>query len=178
MGIPITGSQKKKSYSEAWKQMKPWRKTHLTSHVITKLSGSEPIPCTLAGFSSGPKNKILTREQELLLWDSKQIQCYSWQESITGKWESLFTCRFCQVLVRWFTWLTSANLIDSYHTERVVDIRRQLQLHRCLSARDFCLVMPHSWFMQCIFIFNYKVCKQNWIQPYVKTWNSFPEKYR
>lgn len=64
----------KNRYSQTWKQMKPWKKTHLTSHVITKLSGSEPIPCTLAGFSSGPKNKIITREQEWLLCDSKQIQ--------------------------------------------------------------------------------------------------------
>ena len=45
------------------KQMKP-QKTKLTSHVITKLSGSEPIPCTLEGFSSGSKNKVFTREQE------------------------------------------------------------------------------------------------------------------
>lgn len=39
-------------------------KSKLTSHVITKLSGSEPIPCTLEGFSSGSKNKVFTCEQE------------------------------------------------------------------------------------------------------------------
>lgn len=56
--------KKKKNYKNATQQQTKPPKTKLTSHVITKLSGSEPIPCTLEGFSSGSKNKVFTCEQE------------------------------------------------------------------------------------------------------------------
>lgn len=60
--------KKKKNYKNATQQQTKPPKTKLTSHVITKLSGSEPIPCTLEGFSSGSKNKVFTCEQEWLLF--------------------------------------------------------------------------------------------------------------
>lgn len=67
------------------------------------------------------------------------------------------TCGAGSVLVRWLAGVAVAHLVQRQHSERVVDVGREVQVGRGAGARNLCQVEPKAWLVQQVLILDQKL---------------------
>ena len=70
----------------------------------------------------------------------------------------LMTCRGGPVLAGGLAGLAVAHAVHTQHSERVVDVRRELQLRRGARPRSIRQVDPHPRLVEQILVLDQKLC--------------------